>query len=126
MITVKAYEPPFTEFSKLNPTTLIRASTISIEAKIESNSSTAFCVFSKVVPGGSVKSAIMIPLSSFGINPEGVDWNNKIVIPENTNKATTVIHFLLAKKPSDLTYLLFILSKPVLKAMKNLSFRFFL
>ena len=80
-------------------------------------------MFSKVEPGGSVTSANMIPRSSLGINPEGVIWKRTTVIPENTKRATTTIHFLRVKNPNDLTYFLFILSKFVLKAMKNRSLK---
>ena len=68
---------------------------------MESNSITVFSVFSKVVPGGSVKSAMMIPLSSFGINPEGVVWNNKIVIPVKTNNPVIATHFFRPKNFKD-------------------------
>src|SRR6056297_749651 len=86
---------------------------------MESNVIMVSSVFSMVVPGGMLTLTNIIPLSSSGTNPDGVDLNKNTASPlKPTNKAS-VIHFLLTKVPMVLVYLLVIAVKPTLKALKK-------
>src|SRR5690606_8973644 len=63
--------------------------------------------------------AKIMPLSSSGTKPDGVDLNRKMASPVKANKRTTVIHFLLTMLPTVLVYLLVMAVNPTLKALKK-------